>query len=95
MPSGGRRSVGMNGRFNDLAKPGFASSSEEERAEYRFFSQATGADRLEGLIERVTYFKEDSGFCVLRVEASRPRRLANIYGSGVLRQLDVGCHPNR
>jgi len=35
-------------------------------------SQATNADRIEGLIERVSYFNEDSGFCVLRVKASGP-----------------------
>jgi hypothetical protein len=51
--------------------------------------QATSADRIEGLIERVTYFNEGFGVCVLRVKASGRRRLANIYGSRVTRQVEA------
>ncbi len=43
--------------------------------------QATGADRVNGLIERVTYFNEDSGFCVLRVKASGHRDVVTVVGT--------------
>src|SRR6202521_3528348 len=43
--------------------------------------QATSADRVEGLIERVTYFNEDSGFCVLRVKASGHRDVVTVIGT--------------
>ena len=43
--------------------------------------QATSADRVEGLIERVTYFNEDSGFCVLRVKASGHRDVVTVVGT--------------
>src|SRR5215472_5088930 len=42
--------------------------------------QATSADRVDGLIERVTYFSEDSGFCVLRVKASGHRDVVTVVG---------------
>src|ERR1700737_764620 len=42
--------------------------------------QATNADRVDGLIERVTYFNEDSGFCVLRVKASGHRDIVTVVG---------------
>jgi exodeoxyribonuclease V alpha subunit len=45
------------------------------------FSRATSADRVEGLIERVTYFNEDSGFSVLRVKASGYRDLVTVVGA--------------
>src|SRR5262249_52111909 len=38
------------------------------------------ADRVEGLIERVTYFNEDSGFSVLRVKAAGYRDLVTVVG---------------
>ncbi len=44
-------------------------------------SQVTGANRVEGLIERVTYFNEDSGFCVLRVKASGHRDFVTVVGT--------------
>jgi exodeoxyribonuclease V alpha subunit len=37
--------------------------------------------RLEGLIERVTFFSEESGFCVLRVKAEGHRDLVTVVGS--------------
>ena len=37
--------------------------------------------RLEGLIERATFFSEDSGFCVLRVKADGHRDLVTVVGS--------------
>jgi exodeoxyribonuclease V alpha subunit len=43
--------------------------------------QATSADRVDGLIERVTYFNEDSGFCVLRVKASGHRDVVTVVGT--------------
>jgi len=38
-------------------------------------------DSVTGLIERVTYFHEDSGFCVLRVKAGGHRDLVTVVGS--------------
>jgi exodeoxyribonuclease V alpha subunit len=43
--------------------------------------QRASADRVEGLIERVTYFNEDSGFCVLRVKASGHRDVVTVVGA--------------
>src|SRR6202049_205529 len=43
--------------------------------------QAISADRVDGLIERVTYFNEDSGFCVLRVDASGHRDVVTVVGT--------------
>ena len=43
--------------------------------------QTISADRIEGLIERVTYFNEDSGFCVLRVKTSGHRDVATVVGT--------------
>jgi len=37
--------------------------------------------QLSGLIERVTFFSEDSGFCVLRVKAEGHRDLVTVVGS--------------
>ena len=39
------------------------------------------SDRISGLIERVTFFNEDSGFCVLRVKATGHRDLVTVVGS--------------
>jgi exodeoxyribonuclease V alpha subunit len=38
-------------------------------------------DQITGLIERVTFFNEESGFCVLRVKVSGHRDLATVVGS--------------
>src|SRR5947199_1315466 len=38
-------------------------------------------DQLNGLIERVTFFSEESGFCVLRVKAEGHRDLVTVVGS--------------
>src|ERR1017187_3240536 len=38
-------------------------------------------DKLSGLIERVTYFNEDTGFAVLRVKTSGHRDLVTVVGS--------------
>src|SRR5215470_16194788 len=38
-------------------------------------------DKLSGLIERVTYFNEETGFAVLRVKASGHRELVTVIGS--------------
>ena len=37
--------------------------------------------QLSGLIERVTFFSEESGFCVLRVKAEGHRDLVTVVGS--------------
>ena len=42
---------------------------------------ATGLDKVSGLIERVTYFNEENGFAVLRVNASGQRDLVTVIGS--------------
>ncbi|MHB9005354.1 MAG: SF1B family DNA helicase RecD2 [Limisphaerales bacterium] len=39
------------------------------------------AESLSGLIERVTFFNEDSGFCVLKVKAKGHRDLVTVVGS--------------
>ena len=39
------------------------------------------SERISGLIERVTFFNEDSGFCVLRVRVPGHRDLVNVVGS--------------
>ena len=36
------------------------------------------SERISGLIERVTFFNEDSGFCVLRVKAPGHRDLVTV-----------------
>ena len=40
-----------------------------------------GLDKLSGLIERVTYFNEETGFAVLRVKAGGHRDLVTVIGS--------------
>src|SRR5215469_18386835 len=40
-----------------------------------------GLDKLSGLIERVTYFNEETGFAVLRVKAGGHRELVTVIGS--------------
>src|ERR1035438_1553690 len=46
-------------------------------------SAATGphSEQIAGLIERVTFFSEESGFCVLRVRVSGHRDLVTVVGS--------------
>ncbi len=39
------------------------------------------SDRLEGAIERVTFFSEENGFCVLQVKVRGQRDLATVVGS--------------
>jgi exodeoxyribonuclease V alpha subunit len=39
------------------------------------------SERISGFIERVTFFNEDSGFCVLRVKAAGHRDLVTVVGS--------------
>jgi exodeoxyribonuclease V alpha subunit len=41
----------------------------------------TPTDKLSGVIERVTYFKEESGFCVLRIKAPGHREEMTVIGS--------------
>src|ERR1700693_3347978 len=43
--------------------------------------QAANADAGAGPIERVTYYNEDSGFCVLRVKASGHRDIVTVVGT--------------
>jgi exodeoxyribonuclease V alpha subunit len=42
--------------------------------------QPSAADVLAGLVERVTFHNEDSGFCVLRVKARGQRNLVTVVG---------------
>ena len=39
------------------------------------------SDKISGLVERVTFFNEDSGFCVLQVKATAHRELVTVVGS--------------
>src|ERR1700681_1107512 len=41
----------------------------------------TPTDKLSGVIERVTFFNEESGFCVLRVKAPGHREEVTVIGS--------------
>ena len=41
----------------------------------------SGPDRLEGAIERVTFFNEENGFCVLQVKVKGQRDLVTVVGS--------------
>jgi exodeoxyribonuclease V alpha subunit len=41
---------------------------------------STGKENLAGLVERVTFLNEDSGFCVLRVKARGQRDLITVVG---------------
>jgi exodeoxyribonuclease V alpha subunit len=43
-------------------------------------AQGNPAETLAGLVERVTYHNEESGFCVLRVKARGQRDLITIVG---------------
>ena len=44
-------------------------------------SRPSVPDRLEGAIERVTFFSEENGFCVLQVKVKGQRDLATVVGS--------------
>ena len=44
-------------------------------------SLAPISHQLTGLIERVTFFSEESGFCVLRVKTDGQRDLVTVVGS--------------
>lgn len=44
-------------------------------------STPTAPERLEGSIERVTFFSEETGFCVLQVKVKGQRELATVVGS--------------
>ncbi len=44
-------------------------------------SGTTSFTELEGLIERVTFFSEETGFCVLRVKVKEDRDLVTVVGS--------------
>ena len=39
------------------------------------------AESVSGLIERVTYFKEETGFCVLRVKVKGQRDLVTVVAT--------------
>ena len=41
---------------------------------------SAGKENLAGLVERVTFHNEDSGFCVLRVKARGQRDLITVVG---------------
>jgi hypothetical protein len=41
----------------------------------------TPTDKLSGVIERVTFFNEESGFCVLRIKAPGHREEVTVIGS--------------
>src|SRR4051812_37938153 len=43
-------------------------------------AHASPAESLAGLVERVTYHKAESGFCVLRIKARGHRDLVTIVG---------------
>lgn len=40
-------------------------------------------DYLQGIVERVTFYSEESGFCVLRVKAKKHRDLITVVGASV------------
>jgi exodeoxyribonuclease V alpha subunit len=43
--------------------------------------RSTHAESISGLIERVTFFNEESGFCVLRLKAPGHREEVTVIGS--------------
>ena len=55
-------------------------SGNKRRSEPRA-SRPSVPDRLEGAIERVTFFSEENGFCVLQVKVKGQRDLATVVGS--------------
>lgn len=46
---------------------------------------AADRENLAGLVERVTFHNEDSGFCVLRVKARGQRDLITVVGHAAVR----------
>jgi exodeoxyribonuclease V alpha subunit len=42
---------------------------------------STPTEKISGLIERVTFFNEENGFCVLRVRAKNHREEVTVVGS--------------
>jgi hypothetical protein len=61
----------------DSAGPSVLSAPVETPAS----AFAPTGDQLNGLVERVTFFSEESGFCVLRVKAEGHRDLVTVVGS--------------
>jgi exodeoxyribonuclease V alpha subunit len=41
-------------------------------------------ETLQGVVERVTFYSEESGFCVLRVQAKKHRELITVVGASVV-----------
>src|SRR4051794_33651229 len=47
-------------------------------------TQPTTQEVLAGVVERVTYHNEESGFCVLRIKARGHRELVTVVGHGAV-----------
>ncbi|MXZ35062.1 MAG: ATP-dependent RecD-like DNA helicase [Acidobacteria bacterium] len=58
----------------------FSSSGNEDQSGPAGLPPSV-SDRLEGSIERVTFFSEETGFCVLQVKVKGQRDLATVVGS--------------
>ena len=58
----------------------FSSSGKKSRSG-PVASPPPAPERLEGSIERVTFFSEENGFCVLQVKVKGQRELATVVGS--------------
>lgn len=46
-------------------------------------NQSQKEDYLHGIVERVTFYSEESGFCVLRVKAKKHRDLITVVGASI------------
>ena len=57
------------------------SASEKKGRSGPAASPPPAPERLEGAIERVTFFSEETGFCVLQVKVRGQRELATVVGS--------------
>ena len=57
------------------------SSSDKKSRSGPVASPPPAPERLEGSIERVTFFSEENGFCVLQVKVKGQRDLATVVGS--------------
>ncbi len=57
------------------------SPSQEENRRGAGTSQPSAPDLLEGVVERVTFFNEENGFCVLQVKVKGRRELVTVVGS--------------
>jgi hypothetical protein len=79
-----RRTGPMISRSNDRARPSPTRRSLRkvtvERSPPGASLASTGKENLAGVVERVTFHNEDSGFCVLRVNARGQRDLITIVG---------------